>query len=206
MTDELAGGGPAIGYTPTIEDYVAFNLYHLRHSPVARRAKWRAVVLMGFFVLLACAVVSYMTRSSWGTYVVQVILCALIVVYSAWRYDHNVAVHVRRHLREGRNAAQLSPHTVRIAADGIVEATTLNEATYRWPAIERVAESDDHLFIYIGAAQAIGIPKHRIESGDYAAFVARLHGTIPDRFLPPGATATPKGPLPPPYAPSGPRA
>ena len=58
--------------------------------------------------------------------------------------------------------------------DGISSRSAFAEVKYFWAAIEQIASSPTHTFIYVSRVVALIIPHTRLESGDYNQFMAAI--------------------------------
>lgn len=162
-----------ITFTNTIEDMVAFNMYHIAHSPAARSIRfWStwgialiAIVLGGVLSLVRTSALPFIYTLLWAAFYL-----AFVIPYHRWAIRRRVGKLVR----EGKNRGFLCEHTLRLADEGIQATSEVAETKLLWPGIERVAEDDDYLFVYTGAATGAVIPKNRIDAGDLAAFTEEL--------------------------------
>lgn len=62
-------------------------------------------------------------------------------------------------LNEGKNAYFLGPWSIELLEDGIVTTNSFSESKTKWDGIEKIIESEEHIFIYVGVASAFIIPK-----------------------------------------------
>lgn len=169
--------GISVTYANTMDDIVAFSVYHLAHSPTARRIRFWSTWGMALIVVLIGAVASLLQGRSTSF----VLVAAWAVIYLAFSIPY-YRLAMRRRIRklsgEGKNRGFLGEHTVRLTDDGLHATSEVSEGKVLWPGIERIAENDEYLFIYTGAGVGIVVPKARIESGDLATFTHELRRNV----------------------------
>jgi hypothetical protein len=97
-------------YEITKEDVSAFNLYHHRHSPTARRQYLRAWFFPAVVFLLACIGIWYLADRERGTPVRTFLdllplfsAVPLYLLYFPWAYRRKVRKIVDGMVGEGRN-------------------------------------------------------------------------------------------------------
>ena len=169
--------GICVAYTNTVEDMVAFNMHHLAHSPASRRIRFWSTWGIALVIVLIGAVASLVQGSSHSL----VLVCAWAAVYLAFTipyYRWAVRRRIRKLVGEGENRSFLCRHTVRLTDEGLHAESEVSEGKILWAGIERIAENDDYLFIYTGAAIGLVIPKARIESGDLASLTEELRRNV----------------------------
>jgi hypothetical protein len=166
-----------IRYVNTMEDIVAFNWYHLRHSP----ASWRVVqhwtwALAFLFLLLGAPLV--ITASEPGARFIGVAFAVGGAVGSVVLYrlslPYTFKRNVRRMFSEGQNKGMVGPHELELVADRLVDTTPYGEYTTVLEAVEKVVSTDAHTFIYVSAAGAHVIPRQAVDEGDLQAFVSAV--------------------------------
>jgi YcxB-like protein len=92
-----------------------------------------------------------------------------LIVYTRWSLNWAV----RRILAEGHNKGVLGRHEIEIGPDGVYERTAVNESQQSWAGIERIADDDRYIFIYVQPMAAHVIPKAAFSSPeDASAFLS----------------------------------
>jgi YcxB-like protein len=172
----------------TEEDYIAFNLYHHAHSAALRRRRFRAWLAL-FSAWIVASVLSWYVLAvvleveNWWILVVPVFVLPLIflIAYPS-AYRRSVCSIVRSMIREGSNRGFLAPRTVTITSDRLKESSDFKDTSLAWRAVERVAHTSDHIFIYISAMSAIIVPRRAFASSsefdDFLAAATRFHQQV----------------------------
>lgn len=166
-----------ITFTNTIDDMVAFNMHHIAHSPAARSIRFWSTWGLALIAIAIGGVLSLLRMSVWP--VVFILLwstfyLAFVIPYHRWAIRRRVGKLVR----EGKNRGFLCEHTLRLTDEGIHSISELSESRLLWLGIERIAENDDYLFIYVGSANGAVVPKGRIDAGDLQAFTDELRRRV----------------------------
>lgn len=169
--------GICVTYTNTIDDMVAFNMYHISYSPTLRRIRLWSTWGLALIVLLISALVSLFRRDPFLLIVIASWSAIYLLVSIPW-YKWTVRRRIGKLVREGQNRSFLCEHTLRLTADGLHAASEVSEGKILWSGIERIGENEEYLFIYTGAGVGIVIPKGRIEAGDVVAFTDELRRNV----------------------------
>jgi YcxB-like protein len=74
----------------------------------------------------------------------------------------------------------IGPHRLFVDGEGLHEETTGTKLTTAFPSIRRIEQTNDHVFVFVGEARAVIIPK-RVGSSEVAAFLGEVerHRTAP---------------------------
>jgi hypothetical protein len=100
---------------------------------------------------------------------------------SLWIYPMGVDRWVRRLYAEGSSVGLLGNHTLTLEADGLRETSDGGESFHIWPSVERMARTEAHLFIYVGAIQAHVVPLAQLDPAEAERFVDALSSRISTR-------------------------
>ncbi len=63
---------------------------------------------------------------------------------------------------------------------GITDRSEVGHRCTYWRGIERVEETKDHAFVYLGPFTAHVIPRHSVQEGDFDAFVQEVRSRLQD--------------------------
>lgn len=183
-----------VEYELGLEDVVAFQLHHERHSRAGARCfrtAWRgsAIVWVGVSVLVWYCFVSN------GYSPVDAARLALplfiLVVYCLWRYPRNYFARIQQiateQYLEGNNRGLFCRHRLTISPEGVSDETEFGEGKSAWAAVEQVGANADYFFVYLSAASAFIVPRrafvHDWNFDDFVATARRYHeqarGTMP---------------------------
>jgi hypothetical protein len=156
-----------VTYDQTVDDLIHFNQFHWRNSPAMRRMyRWNflGAPFAGF-------IAAYVMRGESSTLAASTAIGATAgyCLFLIWSTRWSLKWAVRKMTTEGHGKGLLGQHDIEIRSDGIHERTDVNDSRQSWAAVERVAESDRYIFIYIGPMLAHIIPKAAFASAEEAA-------------------------------------
>ena len=166
-----------IKYHNVEDDYVAANVFDLRHSPFARRQQ----IILGLIVpglLLIFVLLQAIYSRDWVSAIILSLLPVGLAVWILAGRKRRLSRITRKLFREGQNKNFLGVHELEINDYGILTKSEYSEGKIAWAMIERVGSAPDYTFIFTGAHRAIPLPKARVLEGDYNAFVAELMSRV----------------------------
>lgn len=158
-------------YEITKEDLSSFNLYHHYHSPTARGHYLRSWLVPAFILLLVFAGIWHLADRGRGT-PLRTFLdllplfsgVPLYLIYFPWAYRRKVRKIIAGMVSEGQNRSLFCRHRVAISSEGITDSGELGQTSTAWRAVERVANTGDHAFVYTNAMAAIIVPRRAFSS------------------------------------------
>jgi hypothetical protein len=148
----------------TMDDILAFNVYHYRHSPGARREM--LLCRYGFPVLMLLGVMALTDFTGLPPWLMALSVWPLVawVVLLPIFFRWYLKIACRRFLREGRNNHMVGERTLELRPDSIVEITEVGESKTKWTGVERIVKTDDFVFVYNSAVTAYVAPKRAFET------------------------------------------
>jgi len=167
--------------TPDI--MVSFVDYHRRASPANRRGVLTLrllVIFIGLLLLLyVAAFANTLSQQILGFGFVLLMVGALLglLPYVMTRAYRNA---IRKTLSQGKNRSLEGLLHITLTDEGVQSETNLSRSIYKWPAIEKIVETQEHLFLYVSGYSAIVVPKRSFQSEHEAqGFIetARLRST-----------------------------
>jgi hypothetical protein len=168
----------------TKDDLSAFNLYHHRHSPTARRQYLLSWFVPAFIGLLVCCGIWYLADSERGTPLRTLrdllplfSFVPLYLIYFPWAYRRKLRKIVAGMVSEGQNRGLFSRHRVTISPEGVADASEHGQSSTAWRAVERVAAADEYVYIYTNALAAIIVPRRAFAGpSQFEEFVRTARG------------------------------
>lgn len=147
-----------IGVKLTQDDYIAFNIHHALHSKQGRRSLMFGRLMMAF--------VSVVTIVVWAVTNVAMLLLAAASIAWYFLYPLYTRWFVRRQVRRVAKYGKLPfPEEAELdfGENEVVETTPTSVQKTAYADVMELHDSADYIFVYVGAIQAIIIPKHCIE-------------------------------------------
>jgi YcxB-like protein len=153
-------------YDLTKDDLTAFNLYHHRHSPTARRQYLRAWFTPAILWLLVCTGIWYLADMKRDT-PLQTFLdllplfsgAAIHLALFPWLYRRRLRKIIGSMVSEGENRGLFDRRRVTMSAQEVIDASEFSRNSTAWRSVERVVISREYLYIYTNALAAIILPE-----------------------------------------------
>jgi hypothetical protein len=152
-----------IQYQPTLADLLAFNRYHMNHSPSLRRYHWYVRIGTSILCVVVCLITFYaLTRSFQIPVVFYAIAFGLGIFFffalpsMIWS---STKKRIERMFREGQNKGMSNTTKLAISEDGMEANNSLSASKMLWSAIEKITVTDEYIFLYVSAMNAMVIPQ-----------------------------------------------
>jgi len=149
-------------------DILAFCEYHNEHSESAKATRRRNTYGYGFAFTVMGIVLFLVGSVALG--VAFFLLGPLWMVYWPKRVRHLYRKQAVALWREGRNPIFEGSHVLRLEDASLVSISPAGESRMPVRTIQRLATTPDLLLIYMGAVQAIIVPRRRVIRGDIDKF------------------------------------
>ena len=153
-----------IEYEITLDDMVAFNVYHIRNSPSCRRSRLlvRAILPLGMFPVFLHAGLTgegplLHSAIASGFLWVSISFIWLLVTHCGWR--RGLRRKLVRLYREGEAETKIVKHVMTLGPEGITDKTELAETKRKWRGLKKIVSDDKHIYLYVGPAEAHIVPK-----------------------------------------------
>jgi len=152
-----------IEYERTLDDLVKFNLFHIEHSPTIRRqlllARMLVTILTPILSLGAMYIVDRDKNLPPYAYIISLI--GGVIIFFLYPYINRSAIirRTKRLLDEGSNRAIIGKQQITTSDEGLLCETGTGSSRINWSSIEKVTQNDEYIFLYIGAINAVVVPK-----------------------------------------------
>ena len=162
---EESGERMEVEFDIVLDDLVAFNEYHVSTSPTARRQFLFAWVVPPAISAGIAAIVLVKAGSpmepSWLFWLLLflVVFTLLYLVDFPRKRRKRIEKLARRLLSEGKNKGILGAHRLSITPEAVRATTEFGDGVTKWPAVEKIAVTDAYAFIYVGAVNALIVPR-----------------------------------------------
>jgi hypothetical protein len=164
MTHEEENPKFELTYELHADDSLAFSKHTYQTSRATRLMRTGGYVLVALVYLVGYAFELWARRFWQWEYLAPVLakqvleLAFYMSVYYLllrWLFKF-MAV---RMTKEGRNAGILCKHRVVVDGEAFFDGTDVGDQRVLWRGVERVEQTDAHIFVYIGSATAFVVPK-----------------------------------------------
>lgn len=171
----------ALDYELTTEDIHRFALYHHYHSPIVRRQYRSGLFVFPIMWLMICTIIWFFADRDRHT-PLRTFLdlwplfsgVPLWFLYFPWQYRRRVRKIITAMINEGSNRGLLGRRQLTILPTGVSESGEFGQTTRTWKSIDRIAEDEDHAYIYLHATEAMIVPRRAFGSDEeFGNFVAQ---------------------------------
>jgi hypothetical protein len=158
-------------FDSTMDDIVAFQLYHLENSPsVRRKVRVLAAVII---ILLGAAIV---VAGSWRDAVVPVTACGLLAYLISQSYGVGLATksHLRKSLAGQKGEAMYGRRRLVLLDETLNEECPIVTHAIRYTALGDIRDTPDYIFIYVNPLGAVVIPRRNQDPLVLESFIKEL--------------------------------
>lgn len=151
-----------IYYELTEEDYLHFNLFHVKQSKAAIKSLNIQRFLMPVFVIIVAFIFSGIGDMPlvFPLIIFGLISILWIVFYPKYFY-YLIMRQSKKMLKEGKNDGLLGEQQMTLSEDGIVYLAN-GESQVKWPGIKKVVEDSDFFYLYNSSISAYILPKRAL--------------------------------------------
>ncbi len=140
----------------TLDDLVAFNNFHLEHSPSNKRNKIIRYVLITVLMINALLAI---IKGQVFTTIVFILLAAFVIFFWQKVFKYFVSRQVKAMYKEGKNQGTIGCHDMTIGDDAIVQENDSGSYMTKWNYVEKVLKTERFILVYNSAVSAYIIPR-----------------------------------------------
>ncbi len=152
-----------IQYQPTLEDLLAFNRYHIDHSPSLRRYHQYVRIGTSVLCIVVCLVTFYALTQSFRIPIAFYAIAFGLGIFFYFALPSMIwsstKKRIERMFREGQNKGMAKLTTLSIGQDSMEANNGLSTSKLVWSAIEKMSVTDEYIFMYVSAMNAVVVPK-----------------------------------------------
>jgi YcxB-like protein len=153
-----------INYNLTEEDYLNFNMFHVKNSKVVKRTLNMQRFLTPIIFIVASFVLSKVGSMSFlGVFITFLVVSILwIIFYPRYFYSY-VIRNTKKMIKEGKNDGLLGEHRMVLSEDGIIDSTSNSETKVTWLGIKTLSEDRQNIYLYNSSVSAYILPKRELD-------------------------------------------
>ncbi len=156
-----------IYYELTEDDYIKFNLYHIKNSKTGKQALALQRFLTPLFFIIISYVYSMISNKSFlPLFITFLVMSILWVIFYPKYFYGLIARNAKKMIKEGKNDGLLGNHQLKLTEEGLVDTSSNKETKVTWPGITSVRENDGYFFLYNSSVSAYILPKREIDDVD----------------------------------------
>lgn len=148
------------------EDYIRFNIFHAKYSPVAQR---QLRTFWGLFLGMGVALVIVGGLADWLTAVINGLVMGLAALVLRLVMPKLTEQGVKRNIRQMKKDGKLPYHAeseVELGEDVIEWRSEQGVNRIKYSDIEGIYEEPDAIYVYFGVVQAIILPRRCLHGED----------------------------------------
>lgn len=149
-----------INYNQSVEDIVAFNIYHLNHSQTGKKAMLVQRLLgpiIFFFMFFIANKISDIPAWYWG--ISFSIVGILWVIFYPKSVEKQVEKRVRKMIEEDDNKGLIGDRVLELSEKGIDVTTDYSSVNYSWESVNKIEQDRKYIYIYQSSMSAVMLPK-----------------------------------------------
>ncbi|TCI63524.1 MULTISPECIES: YcxB family protein [Exiguobacterium] len=150
-----------IQYELTEEDYIHFNLSHIRRSKIGKRMLFLQRII-GPVIILSGGALTFATLfqdTSWWLFGVYGVISLIWFLYYPKYFERHIRKQTKRMIQERSNEGMIGPHTMDLDEDGLRDKNAFGETKVSWSGIKEVVEEADYVYLYNSSVSAYILPK-----------------------------------------------
>jgi hypothetical protein len=152
-------------YQLTEEDYINFNLFHMKNSETIMKSVRNQRIFTPVFYLLFSVVFSFLLDIPFLVSFTPFFILSVLWVLFYPKYLFGRAIrHTKKLVKEGRNESILGEHHMVLNDEGIVDKTSKGETKVTWSGINELKENDQYIYLYNSALSSYILPKREFEN------------------------------------------
>ena len=154
-----------IKYNLTEEDYLNFNLFHIKNSESARKSLNMQRYSIPFIYLIVAYVFSNLADIPFlYAFIPFLIVGVSWVLFFPKYFQNRIRSQTKKMIREGKNEGLLGEHTMLMTEDGIVDTNPTGETKVKWSGIIKMKEDQANLYLYNSSVSAYILPKRELNN------------------------------------------
>lgn len=149
-----------IQYELTEDDYIRFNLSHIKRSKTGKRMlllqrSVGPIIFLGVAFILS----TLLEETNWWLYSVYGIFSIVWFLYYPTYFERHIRKQTRRLINERSNEGMIGPHTMELDKSGLCDQNAYGETRVSWSGIKEIVEEEEYLYLYNSSVSAYILPK-----------------------------------------------
>lgn len=152
-----------INYKLTEEDYLEFNLFHIKNSKTAIKALNIQRFLPPIVFIIATYISTAVIDASLPVMLIIFLTISILWIIFYPKYFYNYIIrNTKKMLREGTSDGLLGEHHLIMTEEGIEDSTSNSDSKVRWSGFVNFEEDSYNFYLYNSSVSAYIIPKREI--------------------------------------------
>lgn len=151
-------------YNMIKDDYIAFNMHYIETSPTIKRT----LLIQQYGVALVFLIIPYFYSRIVGTPMLlsYIVYGAIFLAWILYYPKYFMSITKKRTIKmidEGDNSSIYGMQRITLTDAGIEQESNTGESRTSWSGIERIDETKEYIYIYIGTMNAYLVPNRAFE-------------------------------------------
>ena len=156
-----------IHYELTEEDYIHFNLYHIKNSKMGKRSLMLQRIVSPFmFIIIAYLFAKIGNQPFLPLLLTFSVLSIIWIMYYPKYFYSLIARNTKKMIKEGKNDDLIGNHKMKLTKEGLVDTTANKETKVTWSGITSIEEDDGYFYLYNSSVSAYILPKRELDHVD----------------------------------------
>lgn len=146
-------------YEINMEDYIEFNLHHLKQSKMVQKSLTGQRIGVSIFFLILPFLISSIFNQPLISYLITFSVASILwFMYYPKYFYKSTKNKMIKHLSENNDQSLFGEHSLEIDENGIKEITQTSELDLKWDKIVEIKEAKNYFYFYFSSVQAIILP------------------------------------------------
>ena len=152
-----------ITYELTENDYLHFNLFHIKNSSTGQKALGIQRILSPIMFVIIAGLFSTITDTPFFIMFIPMFIIAILWFFFYPKYFYNSIIRQsKKMIKEGKNNGLLGEHTMTLTDEGISDLNQKGETKVKWSGIEMFKEDDEYFYLYNSSVSSYILPKRAL--------------------------------------------
>jgi hypothetical protein len=153
-----------INYNLTEEDYLNFNMFHVKNSKAVKRTLNMQRFLTPIIFIVLSYVLSKVGNMSFFELFIAFLIVSILWIIFYPRYFYSYVIrNTKKMIKEGKNDGLLGKHHMILSEEGIIDSTSNGETKVTWSGIQTVSEDKHNIYLYNSSVSAYILPKRELD-------------------------------------------
>ena len=154
-----------LNYELTKEDYVDFNMYHVKNSKGIKKTIFMQRYVISLMFLIIPIAIWILKKETFNIlYIICPLFWVVWILFYDKAFDKSIVKKINRMLDKSINSGLIGMHNINIENGEIIEKTSSGYIKNNIRDINEIQETKDHIFIYVSNNNAYVIPKRTFKS------------------------------------------
>lgn len=152
-----------IKYNLTEEDYLNFNMFHVKNSKTIKRTlNTQRFITPIIFIALPFIFSKIGNTPFFGLFIAFLLVSIIWILFYPKFFYNSVIRNTRKIIKEGKNDGLLGEHHMILTEEGIVDSTPSGETKVTWSGIKAFKEDEHNIYLFNSSVSAYILPKREL--------------------------------------------